>query len=70
MLFPRSAAGAYELGRAALAAGAPEAAAAALRRARELSPEFDGPAAALAAGYEFAHPNLDGALAAIVRPGR
>ena len=29
-------------------AGRPEAAAAALRRARELSPEFDGPAAALA----------------------
>ncbi len=48
MLFPRSAAGAYELGRTALASGAPEAAAAALRRARELSPEFDGPAAALA----------------------
>lgn len=47
-LFPRSAAGAYELGRAALAAGAPEAAAAALERARDLSPEFDGPAGLLA----------------------
>lgn len=51
-LFPRSAAAAYELGRAALAAGAPQAAAAALERARSLSPEFDGPAGLLADLHE------------------